>query len=168
MPSCPRTIFYCIANVACSYCMVQIKVRGPARTVWRRRRRCCKKGTSHHTTMSSHYANRCTRNPSKCWQFAWFRPETDRETDRKTFGFGFVIFRLHLKNQPKQTYFLMRNRKTDRAFISFRFTTLMTPQTQAGGLDRLRIEHYWAASMLATPSIFGPGFLRVSQIRIFW
>ena len=61
----------------------------------------------------------------------------------------------------------MRNRKTDRAFFCFWFTILTTPQTQAGGLDRLRIEHKWAASMLATPSIFGPGFLRISQIANF-
>ena len=99
-------------------------MRVPARTVWRSRRRYCGKATSHHTIMSSHYANKCTPNPSKCRPFGWFRRETDRETDREMFGFGFVFFRFLLKNRPKPTDFLVRNRKTDRVIFYFRFTTL--------------------------------------------
>ena len=43
----------------------------------------------------------------------------------------------------------------------------LTPSTQERGLDKLRTKHKWAALMLATPSSFGPGFLRISQIRVF-
>ena len=46
----------------------------------------------HNQPWSPHDTNTCTLTPLNCCLFRWFHRETDRETDREVFGFGFVFF----------------------------------------------------------------------------
>ena len=123
---CPRALVrFVVANVACSYCLLQIisTCIGPYRLA--QQTQVLQEG---HFTPYDHVFTLCQQmhtEPSKCGPFGWFRRETDRETDREMFGSGFVFFRFLLKDRPKPTDFLVRNRKTDRPSSYFRFTTLV-------------------------------------------
>ena len=84
--------------------------------VWRSRRRYRRKAAWHLTTRGSWHnmpthAPRTNRN--KCWTFGYFCRETDRETDREMFGFGFLGLK---KTRPKPTDFSLKNRKRPTLF----------------------------------------------------
>ena len=109
----PRALvpFIVIANVACSYCLLHIISTwiGPYRLA--QKVQMLQEGHfTPYNHVSSHYANKCTPNPSKCWPVGWFRRETDRETDQEIFGYDFVfcffrfLFYKKLKNVSCEYY----------------------------------------------------------------
>ena len=116
---CPRAllpVFVAVPNVACSYCLLQIisTCIGPLPSG------AADAGTAGrplHTIRSCLHimpanAHRTRRNVDHLAGFA------EKPTER-LFGFGFVFFRFLLKNRPKPTDFLVRNRKPTEPFSTF-------------------------------------------------